>query len=161
MTNDADRNLFSHRLKMAMSIRQMRQVDIINAAKDLSKDIKIGSNNMSQYVRGRSIPTAKKLQLLARILNVNDYWLLGDSSQMDRTENQTMQDLIDDSDTIMLDINNDLIQSVNGRKVALLYARTSEQDRKLIDLILSRYEDMEDSPQSGFLQCEQPAKLPK
>lgn len=161
MPKNADRELFAQRLRMAMSIRQMRQADIIDAAKYLSDDIKIASNNMTQYVHGKAIPSAKKLRLLAKILNVNDYWLLGDSPQMNRTEDQTMQDLIDDSDTIMLDINNDLIQSVNGRKVALLYARTSEHDRKLIDLILSRYEDIEDSPQTGFLQFEQPAKLPK
>ncbi|MBO1199088.1 helix-turn-helix domain-containing protein [Staphylococcus simiae] len=70
---------FSARLKEAMKKNNMKQVDIINKVKSLNEfnDIKISKTDLSQYVNGKTTPGQKKLYVLAKILNVNEAWLLG------------------------------------------------------------------------------------
>ena len=69
----------SNRLKQIMSERNLRQVDILEMCKPYCKkyDIKLGRNDLSQYVTGKVEPGQKKLTVLGMALNVSEAWLMG------------------------------------------------------------------------------------
>lgn len=69
----------SIRLKKIMSERGLRQTDILELCKPycLKYDIKLGRNDLSQYVTGRVEPGQKKLTILGKALNVSEVWLMG------------------------------------------------------------------------------------
>ena len=69
----------SQRLEQIMRSRNMRQVDILNAAEPYCKKygIKLGKNDMSQYVSGKVEPGQDKLTILGLALNVSEAWLMG------------------------------------------------------------------------------------
>ncbi|MBQ7873728.1 MAG: hypothetical protein IJ306_01005 [Oscillospiraceae bacterium] len=69
----------SDRLKDIMNLKNMKQVDILEAAKPFCEkyNIKLGRNDLSQYVSGKVIPSQKKLTVLSSALNVNELWLMG------------------------------------------------------------------------------------
>ena len=67
------------RLKKVMSEKGLRQIDIYNKAQVLCKkyNIKLGRNDLSQYLSGKVEPGQSKIALLAEVLNVNPVWLMG------------------------------------------------------------------------------------
>ena len=67
------------RLKEIMDERRLRQVDILNAAKPYCEKygIKLGRNDLSQYVSGKVEPGQEKLTILGLALNVSETWLMG------------------------------------------------------------------------------------
>lgn len=69
----------AQRLEQIMRSRNMRQVDILNAAEPYCKKygIKLGKNDMSQYVSGKVEPKQDKLTILGLALNVSEAWLMG------------------------------------------------------------------------------------
>lgn len=69
----------SQRLDQIMQSKNMRQVDILNAAEPYCKKygIKLGKNDMSQYVSGKVEPGQDKLTILGLALNVSEAWLMG------------------------------------------------------------------------------------
>ena len=69
----------AQRLEQVMKNRNMRQVDILNAAEPYCKKygIKLGKNDMSQYVSGKVEPGQDKLTILGLALNVSEAWLMG------------------------------------------------------------------------------------
>lgn len=69
---------FQNRLKIAMSIRNMKQVDLVEKTK-LDKTL------INKYLAGVSNARQKKLTILAEALNVNEIWLMGYDVSMDRT----------------------------------------------------------------------------
>lgn len=60
----------SDRLKEAMRIRDMKQVDLLARTG-------INKGAMSSYLAGRYEPKQKNLHALARALNVSEDWLMG------------------------------------------------------------------------------------
>ena len=83
---------FSNRLKEAMRINGMKQIDIINKSKLLNDtDVKISKTDLSQYVDGKTSPGQKKLYLLAKVLNVSEAWLLGYNVNSDRPTDEERQ----------------------------------------------------------------------
>lgn len=66
------------RLKEAMSIRQMRAADLVEVSG-------VPKSAISFYLAGKSKPKADRLYTLARVLNVNEAWLLGYDVPMART----------------------------------------------------------------------------
>lgn len=60
----------SDRLKEAMRIRDMKQVDLLARTG-------INKGAMSSYLAGRYEPKQKNLHALARALNVSEAWLMG------------------------------------------------------------------------------------
>ena len=60
----------SDRLKEAMRIRDMKQVDLLARTG-------INKGAMSSYLTGRYEPKQKNLHALARALNVSEAWLMG------------------------------------------------------------------------------------
>ena len=76
----------SNRLKQIMSDRNLRQVDILEMCKPYCNkyDIKLGRNDLSQYVTGKVEPGQKKLTVLGMALNVSEAWLMGFDVPMER-----------------------------------------------------------------------------
>ncbi len=69
----------SQRLKQIMNERNLRQVDILNAAAPYCKklNVKLGKNDLSQYVSGIVEPGQEKLTILGLTLGVSEAWLMG------------------------------------------------------------------------------------
>lgn len=67
------------RLKQIMEKRNLRQVDILEKCKPFCQkfDIKLGRNDLSQYVNGKVEPRQEKLTVLGLALNVSEAWLMG------------------------------------------------------------------------------------
>ena len=76
----------SERLKFIMRNRNLRQVDILNLAKPFCDEhhIKLGKNDLSQYVSGKVEPGQEKLTILGHALGVNEVWLMGYDVPMGR-----------------------------------------------------------------------------
>ena len=76
----------AERLKKIMSERNLKQVDILNLAEPYCKmyKIRLGRNDLSQYVAGKVEPRQNKLYILGRALNVNEAWLMGLDVPMER-----------------------------------------------------------------------------
>ena len=78
----------SQRLKQILDERNIKQIDIINLAKpycDLYK-VKLGRNDLSQYVSGKIVPKQNKTYILAKALNVSEAWLMGYDVPREREE---------------------------------------------------------------------------
>lgn len=75
------------RLKQIMKERQLRQVDILEKCKPFCQkfDVKLGRNDLSQYVNGKVEPGQDKLTVLGMALNVSEAWLMGFDVPMERT----------------------------------------------------------------------------
>lgn len=69
----------SARLKHIMNERGLRQIDILTAAKPFCEKfgVKLGKNDLSQYVNGKVEPGQEKLTILGLALNVSETWLMG------------------------------------------------------------------------------------
>lgn len=69
----------SDRLKQIMADRDLKQIDILKLAKPYCEryKIKLGRNDLSQYISGKVIPRSNKLYVLGQALNVSEAWLMG------------------------------------------------------------------------------------
>lgn len=67
------------RLKKIMSMHNLRQVDILEAAQPYCKKygIKLNKSDLSQYISGIVEPGSYKLTILSLALNVSEPWLMG------------------------------------------------------------------------------------
>ncbi|WP_349947304.1 hypothetical protein ABFV83_02125 [Lacrimispora sp. BS-2] len=74
------------RLKEVMKRYELRQVDILKRAEPYCKqyEIKMGRNDLSQYVSGKVSPGQDKLTILALALGVSETWLMGYDVPMER-----------------------------------------------------------------------------
>lgn len=74
------------RLKQIMQDKNLRQVDILEKCKPFCDkfDVKLGRNDLSQYVNGKVEPGQEKLTVLGLALNVNEAWLMGFDVPMER-----------------------------------------------------------------------------
>lgn len=70
---------FAQRLKQILKEKSLRPVDLVNKCQPYCKkyNIKMGRNDISQYLSGKVKPSTKKLTLLAEALDVSEVWLLG------------------------------------------------------------------------------------
>ena len=64
------------RMKEALIIRGLKQADIVERTQ-------IGKSSISTYLRGRYDPKQKNLHLIAKALDVNPAWLMGEDVPMD------------------------------------------------------------------------------
>ena len=83
----------SQRLNQIISVRNIRQIDIIESAKPFSEKygVKLNKNDLSQYVNGKTEPGQEKLTILGLALNVNEAWLMGYDVPRERDSQQTEQ----------------------------------------------------------------------
>ncbi len=67
------------RLKELMKNRGLRQVDILEKAHPFCEKygVKLGKNDLSQYVNGKVEPGQEKLSILGLALEVSEAWLMG------------------------------------------------------------------------------------
>lgn len=63
------------RLKIAMHLRNMRQVDIVQATG-------INKGSLSSYISGKYLPKQANIHLLSKALNIDEQWLLGQDVPM-------------------------------------------------------------------------------
>lgn len=75
------------RLEQIMKERQLRQVDILEKCKPFCQkfNVKLGRNDLSQYVNGKVEPGQDKLTVLGMALNVSEAWLMGFDVPIERT----------------------------------------------------------------------------
>ena len=80
------RKTTSERRKLIMDAKQIRQIDILNAAKPFCQKygVKLERNDLSQYVSGKVLPGQDKLTILGLALNVSEAWLMGFDVPMER-----------------------------------------------------------------------------
>lgn len=69
----------SERLKEIMSENNYRQIDIINKCIPYCEkyNVKLGRNDLSQYVNNKVEPGQEKLSILGMALGLNEAWLMG------------------------------------------------------------------------------------
>ena len=69
----------AERLNYIMSLRNLRQVDILRLAEPFCQKylVKLTKSDLSQFVTGKVIPGQFKLKILSLALNVNEAWLMG------------------------------------------------------------------------------------
>lgn len=86
----------SERLKQIMKDRNLRQVDILEKAKPYCDkyNIRLGRNDLSQYVSGKVIPGQDKLTILGLALNVTETWLMGYDVPQEREERDSQKEAL-------------------------------------------------------------------
>ena len=69
----------SKRLKKLMQEQNIKQIQIVELCQPLCKkyNIRIGRNDISQYVNSKVEPSQDRIDLLAEALNVSEAWLMG------------------------------------------------------------------------------------
>lgn len=99
-----DENIFKDRLKAAMEKKGLKQVDILNLAKDA--EFKLGKGQMSQYVSGRAVPRKNVADFLAKVLDVERDWLYGNSDENnEKNEKNIYNDNVSKSEVVMREFN--------------------------------------------------------
>lgn len=83
----------SDRLKQIMKARNLRQVDILEAAEPYCKKygVKLEKNALSQYVSGKVEPGQEKLSILGMALGISEAWLMGYDVPMERHVTPTVK----------------------------------------------------------------------
>lgn len=88
MKNEERIDTFANRLNQAMKIRNLKQADLVERTY-LSKQ------QISQYVNGKFEAKQKAVFTLAQVLDVNESWLMGFDSPMEKHDGQNeVQDKI-------------------------------------------------------------------
>ncbi len=88
----------SQRLKEIMNIKGLKQIDILNKIEPICKkyEVKMGSNDLSQYVTGKVEPSQKKLSVLAEALETNEVWLMGYDVTMEPNLSENKENTFDE-----------------------------------------------------------------
>ena len=73
------------RLREAMDLRGFRAVDLVAATG-------IPKGTISYYLSGKSEPKSDRLHLIAKVLDINEAWLLGYDVPMARSDDQKKND---------------------------------------------------------------------
>lgn len=73
------------RLREALSIRNMRASDLVDASG-------VPKSAVSFYLAGKSKPKADRLYIIAQVLNVSETWLLGYDVPMERSQEAKKND---------------------------------------------------------------------
>lgn len=96
----------SERLKSIMHENNFRQIDIVNKCQPFCQKygVRLGRNDLSQYVSGKVEPSQEKLTVLSEALNVNIVWLMGYDVPKEKTICITKDHL---------EIGNDVLRAIN------------------------------------------------
>lgn len=115
----------SDRLKEIMERYKLRQVDILKRAEPYCTQygIKMGRNDLSQYVSGKVSPGQDKLTILALALEVSETWLMGYDVPMERSPQESQRSIPVDAE---LEDVCSLLKKLNdfNKKKVLDYSRT-------------------------------------
>lgn len=69
----------ANRIKEAMSIRGMKQADLVSLTG-------IGKSSISTYLSGEYEPKQRNIYKIAKVLDVNEAWLMGEDVPMERVD---------------------------------------------------------------------------
>ena len=108
------------RLKKALSIRDMRPVD-------LSEKTDIPKSAISQYMSGYTKPKSDRLYLIASALNISEAWLLGYNVPMEKEELSEDDAKLD----LMISEDKELKEVLN-----VYYQLSDKKQKKIRDFIL-------------------------
>lgn len=112
-TNTADR------LKQVMAERRLRQSDIVRLCEPYCKKygVRIGRNDISQYVNGKVLPKQDKLSILGMALGVSEVWLMGyDVPREKETDGDRLRILREQHELSHAELANELHISVDDMK---------------------------------------------
>ena len=120
----------SQRLNQIISVRHIRQIDIIESAKPFSEKygVKLNKNDLSQYVNGKTEPGQEKLTILGLALNVNEAWLMGYDVPMERDSQQTEQKTEPAPESSETDPVEEMVKQLTNKLMQLDDARLLELD---------------------------------
>lgn len=76
---DDNMSTIASRLKEAMRLRNMKQVDLVSLTG-------IGKSSISTYLSGDYVPKQRNIYKIAKALDVNEAWLMGKDVPMERKE---------------------------------------------------------------------------
>ena len=110
-TLDYDFSLFSKNLKALLDSRGM-------TLSSLSDNVNITNATLSRYLLGLRRPSVEYVVALAKYFNVSVDWILG-------IQDDRYADVIDKSTAKMIN----------------LYTKSSPEDKRIVDMILSKYDD--------------------
>lgn len=86
----------SNRLQELLSQRKLKQADVLRLCEPYCQkyNIKMGRNDLSQYVSGKVQPKQDKLTILGMALGVSEVWLMGYDVPMARTPQTNKEKLL-------------------------------------------------------------------
>lgn len=69
----------AQRLREELTRNKMRPIDLVNLCQPIceKENVKIAKNHISQYLSGKVQPSQKKISIIARVLNVDEAYLMG------------------------------------------------------------------------------------
>lgn len=109
----------SARLQEVMKSRGLKQVDVLALAKPFCDKygVRLGRNDLSQYVNGKVEPGSDKLTILGLSLNLSEAWLMGydvppERKQAEETETPATSPLIQEITGILADLNEQQLAKV-------------------------------------------------
>lgn len=108
-----DKITTAERLKYYMQKYGIKQKDILQKAMPFCNkyNIKLGKNDLSQYVSGKVEPGQKKLAILAKALNVNPVWLMG-YDVPEQIQNKNKSDILREKIDLLNDEQKDAIINI-------------------------------------------------
>ena len=94
------------RLKEIMDKRNLKQVDVLELARPFCDKykIKLGRNDLSQYLSGKVNPSQKKLTILGLALNVSETWLMGFDVSPDGISVPVSEDALSNDEKLLIDL---------------------------------------------------------
>lgn len=114
---------FSSRLSKAMSIRNVRAIDIVNATG-------ISESALSQYISGKISPKRSNLIKIADFLEVNVSWLIGLDVPMElKIDSKTDYDPSMGTSSLL----------EHSIEVIKLFEKATPEDQNLVEYILNKY----------------------
>lgn len=126
MTNKSDKlnctATTSERLKQAMALRKVKQIDIV-------RQTGIDKGSISHYVSGSYEPKKDSVCKIAKALNVNELWLWGYDAPMERTDRQDEKNQNEELCDAILN-NKQLVEALK-----IFLKMTDEQQQSIINLI--------------------------
>ena len=106
---------FSQRLNEAMSIRDMKQVDLIQATG-------IKKQKISQYVNGLFEAKQEALYLLAKTLDVSESWLMGYDVPIEREPRTMVHEIPDELKGVAVGFHDGAFDGLDEDDVEMLKA---------------------------------------
>ena len=120
----------ANRIKQGLSIRNMKQADLVEKAK-------IGKSSISTYISGAYEPKQRNIYKIAKALDVNEAWLMGYDVPMEREASNTVNS--NDKDNILLNSFNKLNEKGKNEAIKRVQELTElskykKEDNKIVEL---------------------------
>ena len=120
----------SNRIKQGLSIRNMKQADLVEKTK-------IGKSSISTYISGAYEPKQRNIYKIAKALDVNEAWLMGYDVPMERETSNTVNS--NDKDNILLNSFNKLNEEGKNEAIKRVQELTElskykKEDNKVVEL---------------------------